>query len=172
MYPSEIFRHCPKCGVALGEAVPGSRLECAGCGFVYYFNPTVASACFINNDAGLILLVKRAKEPSKGKWAPPGGFIDIGERAEDGVRREIREEVGLDIINLQFLCSQPNRYDFRGVTYPVLDLFFTARTSGGKTTMEEAEVLAAEWVEPTKVSPADMAFPSMQAAFREYLARL
>ena len=44
-----------------------------------------------------ILLVERAKEPLKGYWSIPGGIVEAGERLEDAVRREVREETGLEI---------------------------------------------------------------------------
>ncbi len=42
-----------------------------------------------------ILLVKRDKEPAKGKWSLPGGAVEVGERQEDAVAREVREETGV-----------------------------------------------------------------------------
>lgn len=44
-----------------------------------------------------ILLVKRGKEPLKGWWSLPGGKLEAGELLEDCVRREVREETGLEI---------------------------------------------------------------------------
>ena len=44
-----------------------------------------------------VLLVKRGKPPFKGCWSIPGGGLEFGERLEDAVRREVREETGLDI---------------------------------------------------------------------------
>jgi mutator protein MutT len=44
-----------------------------------------------------ILLVERAKEPLKGYWSIPGGIVEAGEKLEDAVRREVREETGLEI---------------------------------------------------------------------------
>ncbi|HTI72604.1 MAG TPA: NUDIX domain-containing protein [Candidatus Limnocylindria bacterium] len=169
MLPVEIFKHCPRCGVAVGHPNAGGRLQCHGCGFLFYFNPTVATACLVLNPAGQVLLVKRAKEPSKGKWALPGGFVDIGERAEDGIRRELREEVGLEVTDLQFLCSQANRYDYREVTYPVLDIYFLARSDGKSAHTQEEEVQEVEWVAPDTVNPSDLAFVSMQAAYKYFL---
>ena len=44
-----------------------------------------------------VLLVRRGKEPLKGCWSLPGGALEVGERLEEGVRREVEEEVGLKI---------------------------------------------------------------------------
>jgi ADP-ribose pyrophosphatase YjhB (NUDIX family) len=67
--------------------------------------------------------------PAKGKLAVPGGFIDIGETAEDGLRREIREEVNLAPGELRYLCTQVNDYVYRDINYPVLDLYFVGRVN-------------------------------------------
>ena len=44
-----------------------------------------------------VLLVRRGQEPLLGEWSLPGGALELGERLEDGVRREVREETGLDV---------------------------------------------------------------------------
>lgn len=44
-----------------------------------------------------VLLVQRGTEPSYGKWSVPGGLVELGESLRDAVRREVREEVGLDV---------------------------------------------------------------------------
>jgi 8-oxo-dGTP diphosphatase len=46
---------------------------------------------------GRILLVERGKEPLKGYWSIPGGIVETGEKLEEGVRREVAEETGLDV---------------------------------------------------------------------------
>lgn len=47
---------------------------------------------------GRALIVKRAHEPRKGEWSLPGGLLELGESLQDAVRREIKEETGLDIV--------------------------------------------------------------------------
>jgi mutator protein MutT len=46
---------------------------------------------------GRVLLVRRATEPLKGEWSVPGGALELGEKLRDGVRREVREETGLEV---------------------------------------------------------------------------
>jgi len=46
---------------------------------------------------GKILLVERGKEPLKGYWSIPGGIVETGEKLEEGIRREVAEETGLNV---------------------------------------------------------------------------
>jgi 8-oxo-dGTP diphosphatase len=48
-------------------------------------------------DGERVLLVQRAHEPLKGEWSLPGGAVDVGETLHEAVRREIREETGLEV---------------------------------------------------------------------------
>jgi NADH pyrophosphatase NudC (nudix superfamily) len=173
MHPSEFFLHCPRCARPRTSTTtsPGQPFDCPGCGFRYYFNPAVAVAVFIRREDGRTLLIRRGKDPAKGRLAPAGGFIDIGERAEDAVGREIAEELGIRLEQVGFLCSQPNQYRFREVTYPVLDLFFTATTTDRTLRIDPEEVGAADWYDPVEVAAEDLAFPSMQAAWRRMMGQ-
>jgi len=63
---------------------------------------TVDAVVFSNtNGKTKVLLINRGKEPFKGKWALPGGFIDMDEELEDAVVRELEEETGLKGIRLE-----------------------------------------------------------------------
>jgi 8-oxo-dGTP diphosphatase len=68
-----------------------------------------------------VMLIRRGREPHKGAWALPGGFVDVGERVEDAARRELLEETGLrgDIVDLLGVWSDPAR-DPRGHTVSVV----------------------------------------------------
>jgi len=79
---------------------------------------------------GKIVLIKRGREPYKGMWALPGGFVEIGEKVEDAARREALEETGLevDLAALLGVYSDPNR-DPRGHTVTVV---YLAIPTGGE----------------------------------------
>lgn len=173
MLPIAHFHHCPRCGQPLAaDAKQPASLECGACGFRFYFNAAAAVAAFVRREDGRWLFIRRAKEPGRGKLAPAGGFVDLGETAEAAVRRELREEIGVTVATVTFLCSQPNSYLYRDVTYPTLDLFFIATLDSGSEPMVLEEVTSVGWFLANEVAAEDLAFPSMQAAWRQVRATL
>jgi NAD+ diphosphatase len=168
--PSEFFHFCPRCGSKQTGAVLGGHFECVKCGFRYYFNAGAAVAAFVEGKDGRWLFIRRAKEPGKGKLAPPGGFVDIGETGENAAQREIREELGVELSDLRFVCSQPNTYEFREVSYPTLDIFFTAKLNEGAEPRALEDVAGFGWYRAEEVAAEDLAFPSMQAAWKHVRA--
>lgn len=163
MLPAECFRHCPRCGAARpAENIGRNPLGCPACGFTYFFNPTVAAAAFVFDGRGRALFIRRAKDPARGKLAIPGGFIDVGETAEEALRREVREEVNLEVDRITYLCSLTNRYPYRAVTYPVCDLMFTAVAVDPAAAAAHDEVAGFDWLPVTAVDPDELAFPSIR----------
>lgn len=70
------------------------RLVCNSCGFVFYLDPKLV-ACTIAETRNGIVLQRRKKNPKKGQWVLPGGFVDRGETLEAAAKREFFEETGL-----------------------------------------------------------------------------
>ena len=171
MEPARLFKFCPRCGQPRGEDQPLQPFQCAACGFHYYFNPCLAVAAILLGPGDEALFIRRAKEPAKGRLAVPGGFVDIGETAEDALRREIKEEVNLDVGPLDFLCSASNEYLYRGVNYPVLDVAFVCRAVSIEPIAALDGVESFCWLKPAEVDPAEIAFPSIRAAVRFYNER-
>ncbi|MCT4614161.1 MAG: NUDIX hydrolase [Marinifilaceae bacterium] len=83
-----------------------------------YPRPSLTTDCVIFGFDGLninILLIQRGGEPFKGKWAFPGGFVDMNESTEEGAKRELFEETGIDNVFIEqlYTFSDVNR-DPRG----------------------------------------------------------
>lgn len=171
MHPLRHFRYCPSCGISLQEGPSATPMRCGGCGFTFYINTTCATAALLVRPDGMALFIRRAKDPAIGKLAMPGGFIDEGETAEQGVRREFTEEVGFAPGEIDFLCSHPNSYLYKQVTYPVLDFFFVARARGDEAPQALDAVASVHWMNPLTIDSGEIAFPSMQHALEVYRRR-
>ncbi len=169
--PADSFRHCPRCGFGPGEPIETSVLSCPACGFQFHFNPAAAAGVLVEDAAGRLLLLRRSHEPARGSFGFPGGFADAGETIEETIRRETIEETGLELDGIEFLGGWPNLYAWRGLRYPVLDLFFTAQARPGSTASARHEVEECVWARAEEIDPATLAFPTTRAAFARYRER-
>ena len=94
-----------------------------------------------------ILMAQRGKEPLKGWWSLPGGALETGERLADGVRREVREETGLEVRPLGILeVFERIMRDARGAPeYHYVLIDYVCRITGGALEPGD-DVCAVEWV--------------------------
>ena len=124
--------------------------------------PRLAADCIILV-GGKVLLIRRRNEPVG--WALPGGFVEYGETVEDAVRREMKEETGLDLDQLrQFhVYSDPGR-DKRGHTVSVV---FVAQGVGHPEAGDDADRY--RLIDLNNIPEADLVFDHAQILedFRE-----
>ncbi len=166
----QYYCFCPHCG-AENPQVGAVPFRCAECRFAEFFGPVAAVGALIINAANELLLVRRARDPGKGKWGLPGGFVDRDETMEQAVARETMEETQLRITEQQFLMTYPNYYDYRGILIPVIDLFFLCRVaSPAQLVLADGELEHSIWVRPTKTHLANMAFHSNRLAIETWLS--
>ena len=173
------FCFCPGCG-AVQLHLKGKRLICKVCDFTYYQNVATGVGVIVsrrgNNTARQeILLTVRAREPRRGYYDFPGGFVDPGENLEMALMRELREELGSKLPKKLgppcYLFSAPNIYYYKNHRYEVCDVFFSASLE------TEVEIIAADdvetfiWCGAEHIDLERMAFPSTKAALQHWLQK-
>jgi 8-oxo-dGTP diphosphatase len=105
--------------------------------------PALTTDCVVFDERGYVLLIRRKYEPFKGAYALPGGFVEVGETVENGCRRELREETGLEVgaLHLVGIYSDPRR-DPRGHTCSIA---YLARVGRAEPQAGD-DAAVAEWV--------------------------
>jgi len=166
---ARVLRYCPKCGAAALRFVGLKLVHCEVCGFDLYLNTAAAVAALIADDQGRLLIVVRAEEPEKGTWDLPGGFADPGESIEESLRREVREELGLEMASMRYLCSYPNTYEYGGMRYATVDLGFVCAVRDlTAVKASEDEVTQLLFVRPEEIDTARFGFPSVGKIVERY----
>jgi len=147
---------------------------------VYYHNTAAATGCIIVADGRLLFLI-RGKEPSIGKMDLPGGFVDPGEGALEGLYREIREELGWSPPIPQgaplgkvftFFASFHNRYPYKNIIYNTCDMYFYLSAPGlceRDLNLEKSEISAVRFLKPEEIDMEGIAFDSTRQAVQAYL---
>jgi NAD+ diphosphatase len=160
------FAYCPRCGAPTTDAPPSGPFRCGTCGFTLFFNTASAVSGLILRQDGRALFIQRAKDPAKGQLGMAGGFVDVGESAEAALRREVREEVGLEVVRMVYLASNGNDYLFAGITYRTLDICYvtTVRDSEAAAPLDSVDSIV--WIDPMTVDLDVIAFESMRQALR------
>ena len=98
-------RHCPRCGGVLEAAAAGHVLTCIQCG-AQQFPRTDPAVIMVVTDGERCLLGRQEAWP-EGRYSTLAGFVDPGESLEEAVRREVAEEVGVQIGEVTYVGNQP-----------------------------------------------------------------
>lgn len=144
------WRTCPRCGASLVRA-EGS-VSCPECALSVYATPAPTASAVVLDGDGRILLARRADDPGQGLWDLPGGFMDEGENPLTTLRRELREEAGVEIEPLEFLGGVPDRYGSGG--HWTMNLYWTARILSGEPEPSD-DVAEFEWFAPAELPSRD-----------------
>jgi ADP-ribose pyrophosphatase YjhB (NUDIX family) len=158
--------HCPRCGEKSLEG-DGRLFECRLCAFVYYHNVAAATVAIIRSGDEILFCV-RANEPHAGMLDLPGGFQEPGESFEEGIGRELKEELSLDIESPEYLFSLPNTYPFGGVVYRSCDAYFELIYDSKPEIRAADDVADTLWIAWERISPELIAFESMKKALEKY----
>lgn len=167
----EIFQICPVCGSDTIKPDSAKSVLCPACDFTYFFNPAAAVAAIIVNTKNELLVAVRASDPGKGQWDLPGGFVDPGESAEEAVRREIKEELNLDIKSTTYFYSMPNEYVYKQVTYTTVDLAFICQVDDFSDIQAMDDIEDVMFISANDVELEKFAFGSIRTIVSRYLNR-
>lgn len=159
-------RFCGRCGqqMQLLPAEPACR--CPDCAYLAY--PRISPVCM-----GLVLkdgqmLLARSPHFPPGVYSALAGYLEAGESAEDCLRREIREEAGIEIANIRWFGSQSWPYPHS------LMLGFIADYAGGDLVPQESEIEALGWYDyddlPGMPHPASLAYAMIEAVRRHRIS--
>jgi ADP-ribose pyrophosphatase YjhB (NUDIX family) len=162
------YRFCPLCGTALENRLAFQQMRpvCPACNFVHFRDPKVAVIALVTWQ-GQVLLIQRGVDPMKGKWALPGGYMDAGEMPADALKRELREEVGLEIEVSALLDIFPMAGP--GVFNSGIVLAYRAHLNdeGMPTLCCDDDVCEAGWFAADAV-PDDLAFASTETLIAQW----
>lgn len=150
-------RFCGRCGAIMQSNLKTRSKHCVDCGLINY--PRIAPAMIVLITRGSQLLLSRAPHFKPGMYSVQAGFVEVGETLEETVKREIREEVGLEIKNIRYFGSQP--WPFPNS----LMIAFTAEYASGKISINDNELEDAKWYDKDQLPP----LPSPQSIARHMI---
>jgi mutator protein MutT len=133
-------------------------------------NPSSANVAFIVNDKGELLVTRRKKEPAKGTLDLPGGFADIGETAEEGVIREVKEETALEVTETTYLFSVNNTYKYSELHIPTLDLFYLCKVKDYHQLSAADDVESCMWIPLDEIQIEQFGLKSIQKGLQMFLS--
>ncbi len=128
---------CGRCGTQLRTKITERAKECPKCGLLHF--PRLAPAIIVLVERGNELLLARSRHFMVGMYSVLAGFVEPGESLEEAVVREVREEVGISVQDIQYFGSQPWPFPHS------LMIGFTATYAGGEISLEDSEIEDAGW---------------------------
>ena len=130
-------RFCGRCGTPTRSRDNERAKECPACGLVVY--PRVSPAMMALVTRGKELLLARSHRFATGVYSALAGFVEPGETIEDCVRREVREEVGVEVTDITYFASQSWAFPHS------LMIAYTAQWAGGDIRIDDEEIAEARW---------------------------
>ena len=130
-------RYCGRCGTPTRDKAGERAKECPACGQVAY--PRVSPAMMVLVTRGRELLLARASRFPSGMYSALAGFVEPGETIEDCIRREVREEVNVEIAPPAYFASQSWAFPHS------LMIAYTAEYAGGDMRPSDEEIADAQW---------------------------
>ena len=139
-----VLRFCPRCAGALTFEDGGHRARCTACGQLQFPRTDAAIIVIVEHDGACLLGRQASWKP--GWYSTLAGFVEPGETLAAAVRREVREESGIEVVDCDFHSSQPWPFPAS------LMLGFTARAAGRAIHLADGELEDARWFTPDDIA--------------------
>jgi NAD+ diphosphatase len=134
---ASVHRFCGRCGAATARALGERCMRCPRCELTVYPRISPAIIVLVRRDAEA-LLARSGRFPT-GFYSTLAGFVEPGESLEETLRREVREEVGVEVTNIRYFGSQPWPFPHS------LMVAFVADHASGDIVVDGDEIKDARW---------------------------
>ena len=152
-------RYCPDCGGPLDFTFEPA--QCPACGYQRVRWPYVGVAVVIRDEAGRVLLGRRAHGINAGKWCIPCGRLEHDEDVRAGAIRELLEETGLEVTADEIVSVQSNFHPVDALheeARHAVGVWFAGRVVGGHLHCADGEMTELGYFDPAR--PPELAFPT------------
>jgi NAD+ diphosphatase len=140
-----VHRFCGRCGTATARDLSERCMRCPRCELTVY--PRVSPAIIVLVRRGAEALLAHSGRFATGFYSTLAGFVEPGESLEETLRREVREEVGVEITNIRYFGSQPWPFPHS------LMVGFVADHAGGDIVVDGEEIKDARWFRADALPP-------------------
>jgi len=143
LYWDRTHQFCGRCGESTHLKKDERAKECSQCGLIVY--PVISPAIIVAIVKDREILLAQARRFTAQFYSVLAGFVEAGETFEECVKREVKEEVGLDVDAIEYFGSQPWPFPSS------LMVAFTAKYAGGDIRIDTTEIVDAQWFTANKL---------------------
>lgn len=123
----------------------------------------------IMDDKDRLLVTERSKAPGKGSLDLPGGFAEPGEGIDTCLKREIKEELNLEVVSLTYFASFPSTYPYKDVVYPITDMAFICQVDSFKNICAMDDVAGFSFIPITELKPEKFGMASARKTIESFV---
>jgi NAD+ diphosphatase len=154
-------RYCANCGARSEIREAGHLRRCPACGAEHHprTDPVVI---MLVHDGDRAVLGRQAHWPT-GRYSALAGFVEPGESLEEAVAREVREETGVQVVDVRYHSSQPWPFPAS------LMLGFLARWTSGEPAIGDGELEDVRWLTRAEIASGEVRLPPPQAIARRLI---
>lgn len=170
--PIEVFKFHP---------ITGNPLQKKGVNYLldeksdkkFFIDPKPTAHAILITPEEKIVFVIRGRDPYQGKLNLPAGFLNIKETFEEAIKREVKEEIGVQIDNIKYHGSFVNRYLFEGVNNYIIDVGFVAEINSEQVDKIKPsdDAIGFELYKLSDIPFDKVAFQSIKKSLRKFVSR-